>query len=169
MISVCQLFISPGHNFFDHHGQRAGRHPVIEVDRVQCRAGRGILGDRFLDHRENYKGQITFFSTEVLQALRLELDLPKAQPSTARRNVLVSGIDLCSLIGREFELQGIRFAGVEECKPCYWMDSALGPGAENWLRGRGGLRARILSDGILKRDKQPIAISQLASFSLTMA
>jgi len=54
MISVCQLFISPGHNFFDHHGQRAGRHPVIEVDRVQCRAGRGILGDRFLDHRENY-------------------------------------------------------------------------------------------------------------------
>ena len=32
------------------------------------------------------------------------------------------------------------------------MDQAVGPGAEAWLRGRGGLRARILSDGWLKMD-----------------
>ena len=46
-----------------------------------------------------------------------------------------------TLVGAEFEVQGVRFVGTEECKPCYWMDSALGPGAENWLKGRGGLRA----------------------------
>ena len=45
----------------------------------------------------------------------------------------------------------LRFAGVEQCKPCHWMDSALGPGAEAWLQGRGGLRARILTDGVLRR------------------
>jgi hypothetical protein len=32
------------------------------------------------------------------------------------------------------------------------MNTALGPGAEDWLKGRGGLRARILTDGMLRRD-----------------
>jgi hypothetical protein len=36
------------------------------------------------------------------------------------------------------------------------MDRAIAPGAENFLTGRGGLRARILSDGIL-RSTIPIA------------
>ena len=52
-------------------------------------------------------------------------------------------------IGREFDLQGIRLFAVEECRPCYWMDTAIGPGAEAWLRGRGGLRCRILTSGWL--------------------
>jgi hypothetical protein len=30
------------------------------------------------------------------------------------------------------------------------MDEAIGPGAHDWLKGRGGLRCRILSDGWLK-------------------
>jgi len=118
---------------------------------IQCLAGRGIEGDRFLDQTDNYKGQITFFSQEVFDALRDELALPEAQAAATRRNVIVSGLDLNSLVGSEFELQGVRFRGVEECRPCHWMDSALGPGAEQWLKGRGGLRARILSDGVLRR------------------
>jgi MOSC domain-containing protein YiiM len=150
MIVICQLFISPGHNYFGHHGQPAGNHSILEVNQIECVAGRGIRGDRFFDFKADYKGQITFFSSEVLEALRRELNLPQAQASATRRNALVSGIDLNSLLGTEFELQGVRFAGVEQCKPCYWMDSALGPGAEDWLQGRGGLRARILTDGRLQ-------------------
>jgi hypothetical protein len=150
-IRVELLFISPGHNFFGHHGQPAGEHRVFTVDQLECVAGRGIRGDRFFDHKNSYKGQITFFSLEVFDALQRELNLPGAQPAATRRNALVSGVDLNSLVGKEFEIQGVRFVGVEECKPCYWMDSALGPGAETWLQGRGGLRARILSDGILRQ------------------
>jgi len=151
MIQVQQLFISAGHNFFGHHGQPAGQNPIVEVNQLDCVAGRGIRGDRFFDFKENYKGQITFFSVEILDALRRELSLPLAQPSATRRNALVTGVDLNSLIGAEFEVQGIRFAGVEQCKPCHWMDTALGPGAEAWLQGRGGLRARILTNGVLQR------------------
>jgi hypothetical protein len=29
------------------------------------------------------------------------------------------------------------------------MDGAVAPGAEKWLEGRGGLRAKILADGEL--------------------
>jgi MOSC domain-containing protein YiiM len=152
MNRVCQLFISPGHNFFGHHGQPAGQHPMFEVEQVECVAGRGLRGDRFFDFKEDYKGQVTFFSAEVFEALRVELHLPQARAGSTRRNVLVRGMDLNALVGSEFELQGLRFAGVEPCKPCHWMDLALGPGAENWLQGRGGLRARILTSGVLGRE-----------------
>jgi len=151
MIQVRHLFISPGHNFFGHHGRSADEHPNLEVSQVECVAGRGIRGDRFFDFKEDYKGQITFFSLEGLEALRRELSLAAVHPAATRRNTLVTGVDLNTLVGAEFEIQGLRFAGAEQCKPCHWMNSALGPGAEDWLQGRGGLRGRILSTGVLRR------------------
>jgi MOSC domain-containing protein YiiM len=155
MIRVGHLFISPGHNFYGHHGQPAGDHPILEVDQVECVAGRGLRGDRFFDYRPDYKGQITFFSLEVFDALRRELNLPQAQPSATRRNAFTRGVDLNTLVGTEFDIQGVRFAGAAECSPCHWMNAALGAGAEAWLKGRGGLRARILTDGILRREPGP--------------
>jgi len=149
---VEQLFISPGHNFFGHYGGPSGEHEIVGVEEIECVAGRGIRGDRFFDFRESYKGQITFFAMEVFEALRRELGLPDVQPQDTRRNVFVRGADLGALIGQEFELQNIRFWGVEESKPCSWMDQALGPGAEKWLEGRGGLRCRIITNGTLRRE-----------------
>ena len=149
MILIEHLFISPGHNFFGHHGQPAGKHPIVPAERIECVAGRGIRGDRFFDYKENYKGQITFFAMEVLEALRDELNLPDAQPEATRRNAFVRGADLPSLVGKQFEVQGVRFLGTEECRPCHWMNLAFCPGAEAALRGRGGLRARILTSGVL--------------------
>jgi MOSC domain-containing protein YiiM len=152
MIHVEQLFISPGHNFVGHHGQPAGEHPIMAVGEVECVAGRGLRGDRYFDYKQDYKGQITFFAMEVMEALRVELKRPDAQPQATRRNAFVRGADLPSLIEKEFEVQGVRFVGVEESRPCHWMNSALGPGAEEWLRGRAGLRCRIVTDGVLRRD-----------------
>ena len=164
MIRVRHLFVSPGHNFVGHHGGPPGGHPVIEAEEIECLAGRGIRGDRYFDFKEDYKGQITFFSLDVFEAMRRELNLPEAQPAATRRNVFVSGVDLNMLIGAEFEIQGMRFAGMEECRPCYWMNRALGDErAENWLKGRGGLRARILTDGVLhcERHLQPSDLAHL--------
>jgi MOSC domain-containing protein YiiM len=153
MMGIRHLYLSPGHNYFGHQGQPPDHHPVVECDQIECVAGRGIAGDRFFDYKPDYKGQITFFSWEVFQALLQELNLsPDIPPSATRRNVITEGVDLNALIGREFEVQGVRFAGVEECRPCYWMNEAFGhPQAEDWLKGRGGLRARILSSGWLRK------------------
>jgi len=150
-IQILRLFVSPGHNYFGRHGQGPGEHALQEVPELECVAGRGIRGDRFFDYRPDYKGQITFFSAEVFGTLCRELGLSGVDVSATRRNVITQGVELQDLIGSEFELQGLRFRGVEECRPCYWMNSALGPGCEEWLRGRGGLRAHILSDGILRQ------------------
>lgn len=153
MIRIEHLFISPGHNYFGHHGLQPDEHQIIAVNQVECVAGRGLRGDRFFDFKDNYKGQITFFAMEVFDALREELNVPSAPPQASRRNAFTRGGDINTLIGREFEIQGVHFEGMCECNPCYWMDKAIGPGAEQWLKGRGGLRARILTDGILRCEK----------------
>lgn len=149
---VRHIFISPGHNFFGRHGQAAGTHPVVALDAVDCVAGRGLRGDRFFDYRPDYKGQVTFFSWEVYVELWEELGVSPEHrdPAATRRNIIVEGVNLNALIGQPFAIQGIRFLGTEECKPCYWMNGVIHPQAEAWLRGRGGLRAKILDDGTLR-------------------
>jgi hypothetical protein len=152
MIEVSQLFISPGHNFVGHHGRPPGDHPIVAVDRIECVVGRGIRGDRFFDHQPDFRGQITFFAMETIEALARELDLPHARPELTRRNVFTRGADLPALIGVEFEIQGVRFVGTEGCNPCYWMNTAFDDErVESWLEGRGGLRAKILVGGWLRR------------------
>lgn len=155
-IEVLHLYISPGHNFFGHHGLPPGGHPTLEVRRLRCLKGRGIEGDRFCDFKENYKGQITFFAWEVFEALRNELGLPGVEAGALRRNVITEGVALGRLIGEEFSVQGVSFVGVEECRPCYWMDRALDRGAETWMKGRGGLRARIVTSGFLRREAEAL-------------
>jgi len=153
MISICHLFISPGHNYFGRHNQPAGEHPIIAVNQIECVAGCGIRGDRFFEYKADYKGQITFFAMETIDALRRELRLEDAQPACTRRNVFTRGQDLNTLVGTEFEIQDVRFLGTEECRPCYWMNHAFRDDrVESWLRGKGGLRAKILSTGLLCRD-----------------
>jgi len=156
-IEICQLYISRGHNFFGHHGREPDQHLAIEVQSVDCIAGRGIRDDRFFEYKKNYKGQSTFFALEVFEELCRALNIRDASPSLLRRNVITRGIDLNTLIGQEFEVQGVRFYGTGECRPCYWMNRAIAPGAEDFLKGRGGLRAEILTNGVLRRSSRCLA------------
>jgi MOSC domain-containing protein YiiM len=123
---------------------------MIEVPVIECVAGRGIRGDRYFDFKDDYKGQITFFSFDVFNDLCAALHLHGCSPAAARRNVIARGVDLNEFIGREFEVQGVSLYGMEESAPCYWMDRAFATGAKEFLKGRGGLRAKILSDGELR-------------------
>ena len=159
-VEICHLYISGGHNFFGHHGRAPDDFPMLEVPQIECLAGHGIRGDRFFDYRDNYKGQITFFAREVFDELCRTLELQDCSPSLLRRNAITREVDLNSLIGNEFEIQGVGFLGMAECRPCYWMNQAIAPGAEELLKGRGGLRAKILSDGIVRSNAQVAAARQ---------
>lgn len=149
---IHRLYISPGHNYRGHHARQPGENPVLAVESVECVAGKGLVGDRYFAEKEDFKGQITFFALEVHREICAKFGRPNPPPSVYRRNVITEGLDLNALIGKEFELQGVRFLGTEECKPYYWMDQAVAPGAEDALKGRGGLRAKILTTGTLKLD-----------------
>jgi MOSC domain-containing protein YiiM len=126
---------------------------MIEVETVECVAGFGLRGDRFFGYKPGYKGQLTLFSFEVLCGLRETFSQPDLPVTALRRNILVEGVDLNGLIGTRFMLQGVELEGVEECRPCYWMEQAVAPGAEAWLQGRGGLRCRINGNGVLCSER----------------
>ena len=130
---------------------------MVEVPEAYCVAGQGLKGDRFFGYKPDYKGQVTFFAWETYRQIQEEFPQAPTSPSVLRRNVVTEGLDLMEWAGVEFELQGVRFFGTGECAPCEWMNLAVAPGAEAFLKGLGGLRAKILSDGILRRDAPPIS------------
>lgn len=150
MMNVIALYIASEHVYRGHHGKEPGTDPMVEVDQVECVAGRGLRGDRYFENALGSKGQITFFAQEVHDEICNTLGLPELPASVYRRNVITSGVDLNELVGREFLVQGVRFFGIEECRPCYWMDRAVAPGAEAALEHQGGLRARIVCNGSLR-------------------
>ena len=158
-----QIFTSPGHNYYGHHGRPPGDFPLEEFAHVECVRGRGIRGDRFFDYRDDYKGQITFFAAEVFAELVYTFGIANKSAGVLRRNVIVSGVDLMKLIGSDFALQGVQFRGTAQCAPCSWMDTAFAPGAEKFLAGRGGLRARILTDGRISVGDAQLKILQFAA------
>jgi MOSC domain-containing protein YiiM len=149
---IACIYISPGHNFFGHYGQPAGQHSAISVLQVECVAGKGLVGDRFFGYKNEYKGQITFFASETYEELCRRFGVTEKNPGVFRRNVVTRGVDLNEWIGKAFEIQGVLFEGTQEASPCLWMNGAFSPGAEEAMRGRGGIRARILTDGLLRVD-----------------
>ena len=149
---LLHLYLSAAHNYVGHHGQPPGEEPMVDMPEIECVAGRGSRGDRYFDFKDDYKGQITFFAQETFERLCEQFNESGLAPSVFRRNVITQGIDLNTLIGIEFEVQGVRFIGTQEAAPCHWMNEAFAEGAEAALRGFGGLRAKILTDGVLRKS-----------------
>ena len=157
-IDIRNIWISPGHDFRGQHGKGRLEHGIQARESIICVAGQGIEGDRYFGYKEDFKGQITFISADVADRLEKELDLPGFDRAAMRRNVLVSGVDLNSLIGKRFRIGNVEFSGSEECSPCYWMDEAVGKGAHAGLKGNGGLRCRIHTTGQLRTGSQELEI-----------
>ena len=168
-VQIEQIFISSEHNFVGHHGEPPGTSPLIETERIVCVAGKGLLGDRYFNHREDYKGQITFFSAEVFERLCAHFGIREKPAGILRRNVIVSEVDLLSLIGYEFEIQGVKFRGTQHCAPCEWMDVAFAPGAKEFLKQNAGLRAKILSNGELHLGDAQLRIVKEAEAAVPSA
>lgn len=148
-IHIHHIITSPSHNYVGHHGGPSGDTPAVRREVVRLLAGRGIEGDRYALRDAGHPKQISFFDMKTLDDLSEKYGVA-VPPESVRRNVFVRGLDLPALVGKQFTVNGIRFEGVDPCKPCYWMDEAIGPGAEEFLRGRGGLRALILDDGEIR-------------------
>lgn len=158
-IEIRHLFVSPGHNFIGRHGKEALDHGVEDREEIECVSGSGIVGDRYFDHEQDYKGQITFFDYAAYEAIKDKFDLPEMEASAFRRNAMIAGVDLNELIGKRFTIGEVEFEGSEEAKPCYWMNRACAPGVEEFLRGKGGLRARIRQSGTLRRGAAELELA----------
>ena len=147
-VTIHHLFSSPEHNYFTREKFDIGTSPTLEHTSIKLESGKGIKGDRF----EFSTYPITLFSlevaTRVCEELELFLDL-----KLFRRNIIISGVHLNSLIGKEFTLNGVKFRGLAHCSPCPWMNAVLKKGAYTLMRGRGGLRVEVVKSGVLSQGE----------------
>jgi MOSC domain-containing protein YiiM len=122
-------------------------------DRVEVRAGHGIVGDRYAGRPAHRDAAVTVLAVEALEQLAAELGAEPFDPALARRNVVLRGAQVEALRGVPFSLDSgdgpVLLGGGRPANPCAWMDVVLAPGAHRGMRGRGGVRCAALSDGVL--------------------
>lgn len=149
---LLHIYVSPGHDYWGKKGEGRMSHGIRDVSSAECVAGKGIVGDRYYGYRANFRGQVTFFEQAVVEGIRREFGLPKLPASVFRRNFIVTDVRLGDWIGKRFLFQGVEFEGTQECRPCHWMDRVVGPGTEAFMKQsfRGGLRARVVTSGVLR-------------------
>ncbi len=61
-----------------------------------------------------------------------------------------SGVDLQALVGRQFRVGEVVLRGNRACEPCRYLDRVTGQPAKAALRGRGGLRATVITGGAVR-------------------
>lgn len=135
----------------------AAEAPMVAADAVRAVAGRGLEGDRYFDgdgtfSRPNATGlQVTLVDAAALEASGVA-------PLEARRNVVVRGIDVDALVGRRFRVGEVECFGRRRCEPCAHLQRLTRPGVLRALVHRGGLRADVVGDGVLRVGDEVAAL-----------
>jgi len=119
------------------------------VEAAMLEAGRGLVGDRY--SRRDGGRQVTLVQAESLRAIASHLGLAAVDPEIVRRNFVTEGVNLMALKGRRFRIGEAVLETSGECHPCSRMEEALGVGGYNAVRGLGGITARVLVGGQVRR------------------
>ncbi|MEM1125946.1 MAG: MOSC domain-containing protein [Bacteroidota bacterium] len=131
--------------------------PMQAVDAVRAVTGRGLEGDRYFlgigsfsrwpaPHRE-----VTLIAKEALDTLAAETGTALT-PAESRRNILTVGVPLPALRHRRFQGGEVWVEGMRPCAPSKYLARLTDrPDLVRALTGRGGLRARLLTDGVIRR------------------
>jgi len=128
-------------------GLRPERGAAIKVvDSVIAEPDKGLSGDRFKG-RQGSPRQVTLVQQEHIAVIASCLNLSELDPAVLRRNIVISGINLLALKDKTFRLGDALLETTGLCHPCSKMETALGPGGYNAVRGHGGITARIIEGG----------------------
>jgi len=124
------------------------------VTDIQVVAGFGIVGDRNFN-KSKWRGQnITFIESEVIIQFNKEYKQNFCY-GDLRRNVITKGIDLNSLVNKQFSIGDARFLGIELCEPCNYLSKTIKNSTLSSKQivkafvHRGGLRADVIHGGSL--------------------
>jgi MOSC domain-containing protein YiiM len=126
---------------------------MVALRQVRAFADRGLEGDRFFRNSWNAVKRpdkaVSLIEEEVLDLAASELGIPSIADQT-RRNIVTRGVPLIELLHREFSIGGVRMRGVRLFEPCgHLVKVTKMPGIFAALHHRSGLKAAILSDGVI--------------------
>ena len=148
----------------DWIGIRPKRNAELEVlTRAEITEEDGLVRDRYSKKRG--KRQVTLIQAEHLGAVGSMLGQPTAiNPQLTRRNLVVSGINLNALKDQQFRIGSeVILEGTGYCHPCSRMETNLGPGGYNAMRGHGGITARVVRGGTIRKGDTVVFISKLVA------
>ena len=116
--------------------------------------GKGLAGDRYCQQTGTFSKpqpdrELTLIESEAIEAFNRELEI-KFPAAAARRNVITRGVPLNHLVGREFRIGEIKVRGLRLCEPCSHLARLSHEGVLPGLVHRGGLRAQILTEGMIR-------------------
>ena len=127
--------------------------PLISLESVMAEAGKGLVGDRYKT-KSNGARQVTLIEAESLAAVASYLGRADVEPALLRRNIVIRGINLLALKNKRFRIGDVVLEYSGECHPCSRMEDNLGTGGYNAVRGHGGITARILESGLIRRGDE---------------
>lgn len=117
------------------------------VESVRAHAGKGLEGNRYFYEEGAPPGRaLTLISSDDVQEFVDETGIPLT-PQESRRNVVTTGIDLNSLVGKRFRVGEVECMGVELCEPCAHLQSMTYQGVLKGMVHKAGLNADIVSNG----------------------
>lgn len=125
------------------------------LDAVQAVEALGLEGDHYAS--PGGKRQVTLIQAEHLRTVSGLLGIDAVSPEQVRRNIVVSGINLLALKGKRFRVGEAVLEYTGSCDPCSRMESNLGRGGYNAMRGHGGITARIVRGGCIRTGDAVIA------------
>jgi MOSC domain-containing protein YiiM len=127
--------------------------PMVRVEEARAVPGQGLEGDRYFwgagTFSDSPDTEITLIEAEAVEALGREHGL-RIDPGEARRNVVTRGVALNDLVGREFRAGEVLLRGARPAEPCAHLARLVGGEVLEGLLHRGGLRAKIVSGGVLR-------------------
>ena len=124
--------------------------PMRLVREVRAITGTGLEGDRYALGNDSFnqgrpgRRQVTLINGIFLRGSGFSY-------TDSRRNLVVFGIELMRLIGREFTVGDALLRGISYCEPCDRPSSLKGKGDfRRAFYDRGGIIAEIISGGTIK-------------------
>jgi hypothetical protein len=124
--------------------------PAQLLPAARALAGRGLEGDRHVAGRGTFPSGRPGSALTLIEAEVCESFDPPLQPGEHRRNVVTRGIDLGALVGQDFTVGEVLCRGMRLCEPCTVVQRYAGRAVLRALVHRGGLRADILRDGVMR-------------------
>lgn len=126
------------------------REPLQSVSEARALAELGLEGDHRTGKTPGSGRQVTLISREFIAQIEHFTGLEPIEPTTLRRNIVVSGINLNALRRQRFRVGEAVFEATQLCHPCARMEEALGAGGVAAMLGHGGLCAKIIVSGVIR-------------------
>jgi len=137
------------------HIASIGAAPMQSVAEIRARAGKGLEGDRYYVGLGTFSDQpgtgreITLIESESIEALKRDYQV-ELQSGLTRRNIVTYGVALNHLVNRKFKIGEVTLLGTRLCEPCLHMEKLTRKGVMSGLIHRGGLRADIVIEGVIR-------------------